>query len=561
MEAYKVWATLNLKGDALKKMEQFSKMTKIVAKELSKLNKIASSSSFFNKFNKSLSESESSLSSVAKQMKSLGSSLDMVSNKSKRAAFNYGKFKKSLHIAGHIGLSSVSGELGAISAAGMMGGGVAAGLIGAGILGYQGFQKQRSYQQSISQLEAQGFTKYDIAEVNRISQGTSPGISQLDIVQSLVDAQMATRNFEQAKYLAPKLAQAKVYSNVLYGGMSENEIKDLIRTAELAGGSKKENMAQWLDVATKMMVTSGGTIKPHEQRTFWRQSGGAMGRLTPLGYLSMEPIMQELGGAKLGTALTTGIRAFINPQMSNFAKYRVEKLKGFGLWNTKTGRMKDEFVDLAQTDPFMFLKNVWLPALAKKGITSPGKIQTETLSDLPRTFGQMLFLMFKNMEKMERSRELAQSAMGGDQLKTLAEKKPEFAVMRLSKAWESLTTVIGEMTTPSILEGLNALSSGLEKLGNVLSVFHNLTSFFSYLSGTKMRQSEFNETLFSGGNIIKPQEITLFSTVNVSGTTLAKIVAKNMGNAIGTVNQTGTSQVNPLYPLFPGVGSGLIGQN
>jgi len=605
MEAYKVWATLSIKGDAHKKMEQFASLTKKASNELAKFQRLlkpiagmfekmaaslkilnpefskfsttmvrlnvntANSRDVLNSFNNTVNAAANRMASATSRANSFAASLNAVAVQSGLSSKAMGMMRGSSLKSGAMA-SGGSNKflLGAASGLGLTNPLFMAGA-GAAALGIHGFKQESEYQRSILQLRAQGFTGNQIAEANAIANQVRPGISQVDMIQAIVDAQMATRNFNQAKILAPILAQGKMSANVIYGGMTHKQQQDLIRVSELAGGSNTQNMANWLTVALQMMATSGGTIMPQEQRTFFRQAAGSMSRLSPLGYLAMEPMLQELGASRTGTALTTGILSLSNPQISHFARYKVDRLKALGLWDNKSNRVNASALDTLQTDPFLFLKNFWLPALARKGITSPGGIQTETMADLPRTFGQFMLLMFKNMEKIDRSRALAGHAMGGDELKRLSMTQgPEqqgFAVLRLSKAFDTLSDSIGKLSSPLVIKTLNAISQSFENLAKMITKLNsgdikgglkdmatNLVNItpVGYL-GSKLMGGW-------GSNVAPPKPSAgnnqMSGHVYLDSRKVGSVFWSGAGSSIQSYVQHGTSGVNTLTaPVYPGV--------
>lgn len=360
MEIFNVWSTFNLKGDALEKIKRFSILAQranekitLLEKNIGKLEKslgkvaprfavindmaaklnpeMANLSRSFVLLGMNANSGKNGISALNQRLDTAGRKMGVLSDNTRKlgADLRIVADESSAAVAGLSGMATVSNlsteaqvvasshrrrtphlsHLGAVGmgglseSAGFLGmasgyGIPLIGLAGAAILTHQGFEQEKEYNQYTAQLRTQGFTPQQIDEANTIASKTSPGISQVANIRAIVDAQMATRNWEEAKKLAPILAQAKFGATAVFGGMSDQQEQDLIRFAEIMGGSDTNKIAQWMDTGVKMMSTSGGSVMPTQQRTFARQGAGSLGRLTELGYLGLEPVIQEMGGQK-----------------------------------------------------------------------------------------------------------------------------------------------------------------------------------------------------------------------------------------------------------------------
>jgi len=527
MEAYKIWATLNLKGDATTKLDQFTKAVhksdqavtllnshlKLIQGSIGKLNplfkdmasgigmaarELKPASKGMSDLNRAVYYGTSRIERMVSKVGALNARLRATALDARMASSELGGLRgtipsmrggggvasrggrqSSAHRLAHaaaFGLGAVAPEAAAVGgsyylAGGGAVGGIAAGVAGAGILAAQGFQNTKTLSRQRAILMGQGFSPAQIGEFNQMTMNAPRGVSPTMMGESLVASQMGLRNWGEAKTIAPDLAKITYAAKNTFGGMTDKQTQDLIRFAEFMNisGSPQE-MRKWLNVGAQMTLSSGGTIMPGEQATFLRQASGAVaGRLTPEAYLTLEPIMQEYRGTKLGTAFTTGLRAMLNPQMSNFAKYHVKRLEDLGLWDSKTGRMKSSYLSLLTSDPDMFLRQVWLPALAKKGITSPEGIRNETMGDMPRTFGTALNLMYNKMPITDRSRALSKNLLNSDEFYNLVLGNEAGAQSNLSAAWERLTVSFGKLANPAIIKAMNALADLLDGLSNMLN--------------------------------------------------------------------------------------------
>lgn len=550
MEAYKVWVTLNLKGDALKKMEMFTAATKLATAAVDKL-KIAMrpNLSMFDQMAVNLREINPQLSRMAQNINSVDNAsrrLNRTSMTSRRGGGGIGRGGLNnfgMGLTGGLGLYNPYIRAGAD--------------IGAALV--SGYHHGNEYQRSMGQLSAMGYNDKQLNFVKKFTSTAKPGVSTVSQIDSFVAAQMETQSFEMSKALAPILAQNKMVSQVLYGGMSNKQTQDAIKTAGMIGGSNPAKVAEAMTTILQMTALSSGSMMPSEQRSFMRQAAGSASRLTPMGYLSLEPVMQEYGGSKTGTALTTGLRAFSNPKISNFAQYKVKQLEDLGLWDTKNKRMKSEYLEQLQTDPSQFAKT-WLSHLSAHGITSESDILTNTMSALPRTFGTLLSLLMKNMEKSDRERAIISGLPKGEGLTGIVSKTQAGAAYRVSQGWVSFSEALNRFSSPVIIDAMNILGSGLEKMATFLNS-HSLNSNNS-LRNVLANGSSSNGLfdfinkkgdLTSGSINQKNQPIV--TQVNLDG----KVIATTMSNRIGDalwghqLVQNSTSGNNPLMPYPVGL--------
>jgi hypothetical protein len=449
-----------------------------------------------------------------------------------------------IHHAAAFGLGAISPQISALAYAGYAGGPIGLGVASGGILAASGWSQQKQINMLMSQFAAQGFNQQQLDEVRALSMQGPHGISPLQMTKSYLAANMGLRDWGMAKKIAPFLAKAEYVATANYGGMTDNQLKDLMRFSEMMGGSNPEKIKVWLNAAMRQFAASGGTIMPSEQATYGRRAAGAMSNLTPAGYFALEPVQQEMRSSGMGTALTSGARAFTNPQISNFQKQRYTRLAQLGLWDTKKNQMKDEFLRLYETDPYQFFKQVWWPALAKAGITSDIGITRETTQDFPRTTGQFGNLLYKNRGKIERN--IAQMPLFTD-LNTqfgAAQKTESGSQQSLAASWDRLATAFGKLADPAIIKAMDGLSSLLESLANFLShPFDNTTGAVPFNEVRKRGLSLYDLssdhiTQKSSSNDSRPIVLTLTNGKEFARSQLP-YVASAMNQAGTVSNMTG----------------------
>lgn len=480
MEVFKIWSTLNIKGNALSEMTKFAALVSKASKDILLLQKS------LGMVGGSLSKENAEFRILNENLASTSVKTSVLTAKNEKLAMSLKSVAASGAMAGksmmHGGMSTGEGMATGLLSRGNL---AIGGAMAAGFMIKSGFEHEKEYQKRMMQLKGLGFSQQQMNKVGDLANSGIKGVSKIDMIEAVVAAQMATRagagQWSEVQTLAPQLAKSRLATNVMFGGMSEKQQQDLIRFAEIQGGSDVKNQARWLKAGTSMMISSGGSIMPNRQLQFSQLTAGSL-RLTPEAYLALEPVLQELQ-SRTGTGLTTGMRALGGGMtMTGFSKKSINFWEKIGLFKgtfDKTGRplgvhMPDEYTKMNAQDPLAFIKNIMLPLLNKAGYKSSEDIH-KALLELPRTYSMVAWSYYKNMDKVDRAREMSKHVVGGDSLQSMLEKNPAYASARVGAAWSSFATAFGHLTSPTTVAGLNTLASLLE----------GLTRLMGYWAGNK----------------------------------------------------------------------------
>lgn len=557
MEAYRIWAALNIKGDAIEKMkifqesiraanynlsllnvnlDKFAKYLAIaspafstLAKSFSAINKEAiSSSSVFSRYDSALMKTSLNTEKLSQKTAILTEQLRVAKIASEigfgglgagaaalaAASIQGGKASKTLiKGAGYkVGASGYMGEGASIQggktsktlikAAGhkvgapgyMMGVGYLGGMAGLGTLvggyaGYSalsaGFSADIERQQSLMQLKAQGFSPENIKIASDFSSQTVKGISRNELLKAFVDSVMITKElpgtgYHDSKELALLLAKSQFAAGATFGKMSDKQTIDMARAAEIWGASDHKKVMEGQNLMFQMMSSSAGTIEPSQMQQFLAQGSGAFGKLTPMGFLGLEPVLQEIKGRRAATGLITLAMQLQTGAGTLSNKKRVADLLNLGIYSAasvdKDGRptsthAKKEFTDLLSTDPFLFQEKV-IDLYKSKGTVDDLDIQRRLALDFGRTPSQELFLMHKNRDKILRQREMTSGFWGIDTTYGKSLDTDKGASQRFHNASHNLATAFGELTAPATVNGMNIISLFIEKLASLINLFN-----------------------------------------------------------------------------------------
>ena len=353
--------------------------------------------------------------------------------------------------------------------------------IGGAILGTAGYtglhalgktlDAAKEYQQAFAQFKSLNLGDAVNAQADKFARGASViGASATDLMATTRDLTTVLGNVDMAKQLAPGFAQLKFANQAVYGGMgvdfNETQLRNLEKIIEMKGGFKTPQ--EFLNQASMMqqvIAGTGGMVKPSDYLNFIKTAGVSGRLLTDKSfYYGMEPLIQEMGGSRVGTGLMS---AYNNLAQGRSSVRAATELMRLGLLDpnmveyTKIGTIKQvkpgALKDTAGygSNPYQWMQDVLLPSMRAKGITSEqGVLQEMGVIFGNRTASSLFSLMFMQQEKIAKNMALSQNAMTSGQMVKLARSSPEGAEMALGKAWENLKIATGEALIPIVIPGI-----------------------------------------------------------------------------------------------------------
>ena len=470
IEAYKIAANLTITGDAQKKMMEFYTLVEKTTKKMEFLQKLLKlTGNTFGGLGREIKTTTMS-------MRDMDNSLTRIGNHSTRVRTQVEGLRRSvnsLSIAarggggGH-GLGGW-GNLGGVML-GALGHRLAPAAVAYGAYNVTkaSFNQYSEYTAGLARVKAMGYGQDVINQVQGATGTGKPGLSPTTQINAYVAALMATQSPEKAKNLFPSLAKAMTYAPTIFGNMNKHQIEEATRAAELLGGGDESKIGSAFSDVLAMMALSGGTIQPAKIKQLVRKNPS----LSRLGMLELEPVVQEMGGDVVSTALRTGKMQLLKGQMGKFQALGLQDLGILGAprfdkngrpLGSKYGDLKPGMRELAFSNPTEFLKTVILPALAKQGITDPKEITGKLNFLFANTYGQLFENIYRNLPKSELIRERAGRVPGIEGLIGTAPKEGT-AVLRFNEAIKSFETALGHFSSPAVVKGLNIVSFFLEKM-------------------------------------------------------------------------------------------------
>ncbi|KAF1072689.1 MAG: hypothetical protein GAK45_00124 [Pseudomonas citronellolis] len=246
------------------------------------------------------------------------------------------------------------------------------------------------------------------------------------------DAMTVFADEHHAQMVAPMLAKMKFANEAMYGEEdgAENERKfmDMLKVIELRGGlSSEEEFRKQANIVQKVLTATGGRVGPNEWLNVIKTGGlAAKGLQDEAFYYQLEPLVQEMGGNRVGTALMSSYQNLYQGRTTKRAANNLEKL---GLVDTskmkydKAGQMA--FLDvgaikgseLFRSNQYEWMQKVLLPQLAAKGITDKQQV-LDTIGSIfsNRTASNLFSQMYLQQAQIAKNMKLNAGADGIDEL-------------------------------------------------------------------------------------------------------------------------------------------------
>ena len=158
------------------------------------------------------------------------------------------------------------------------------------------------------------------------------GTSTLDNMGLMLDGVTAFADVHHAKMVAPTLAKMKFGNEAMFGAEqgAENErlFMDMLKVIELRNGLKSEAaFNKQANIIQQVVTATGGRVQAPEWLNAIKTGGIAVKGLSDEAlYYKMEPIVQELGGHRYGTAAMSAYQNIYQGRTTKRAANNMERL-------------------------------------------------------------------------------------------------------------------------------------------------------------------------------------------------------------------------------------------
>lgn len=349
---------------------------------------------------------------------------------------------------------------------------------------WKGIGESKHYELEKARIGALGLgdaaTKESIAFAQQMK---AYGVSQVDKAELMRDGLSVFADAHHAEMVLPTLAKMKFANKAVFGQAqgadNERMFLDLLKVVELRGGlSSPEEFRKQADMVQKVITATGGRVQSDEWLQVIKRGGlAAKGVQNEAFYYTLEPLVQEMGGATVGTAMMS---AYQNLYQGKTTKRTLKNLDKFGLIADRSKVKEDKAGQVSFMDPgalkgaelfrqnqFAWVEQVLLPTLAAKGITDRDDV-LDAIGSITsnRTASNLLSQMYLQREQIHKNMRLNQGADGIDQLDARAKALPQGKEAETLARVHDLQKEIGEKVLPlyaSALEWVAKAADGVVK--------------------------------------------------------------------------------------------------
>ncbi|OEZ89925.1 hypothetical protein JAB8_22280 [Janthinobacterium sp. HH106] len=415
----------------------------------------------------------------------------------------------------------------------------------------KGLHEAKHYQLEKARVNALGLGPETSQQAIKFAKNMKTyGTSQNENLELVRDAMSIFGDLHHAEMVAPTLAKMKFANKAFFGAESgeENEriFMDLLKVIEQRGGTaSSEKFHDQANMMQKVITATGGRVGPTEWLNFIKTGGIAAKIMDDKQfYYQMEPLVQEVGGHRAGTALMSG---YSNLYQGRTTKRAVTNLENLGLIGDHSKVKHDKVGQVSTLGPgallgsdifrrsqFEWLEQVLLPQLEKKGITDPKKIE-DTIGSLfsTRTAGNQFLDMFKQRIQMHKNAKLNAGAYDIEQIYDLGKQQASGAELEATARLANLKLTMGEKILPLYAQGLEMAINAITRLNAFMernpTVAKVMIAGFAVLAGLLL---VLGPLMLGIAALIGPYAIlhVMFAKMGVTGGVLTPIL-RGLGGA------------------------------
>jgi len=309
------------------------------------------------------------------------------------------------------------------------------------------------------------------------------GVSQVDKAELMRDALSVFADAHHAEMVLPTLAKMKFANKAVFGQAqgedNERMFLDLLKVVELRGGlSSPEEFKKQSDMVQRVITATGGRVQSDQWLQVIKRGGlAAKGMDSEAFFYSLEPLVQEMGGNTVGTAMMS---AYQNLYQGKTTKRTLGNLDRLGLIADRSKVKEDKAGQVSFMDPgalkgadvfrrsqFEWMETVLLPTLAEKGITGKDQV-LDAIGGIfsNRTASNMMAQMYLQRDQIHKNMRLNKGADSIDQLDERAKGMTQGQELDALAKVHDLQKEIGEKVLPlyaSALEWVAKAADGVTK--------------------------------------------------------------------------------------------------
>jgi hypothetical protein len=312
-----------------------------------------------------------------------------------------------------------------------------------------------------------------------------------DNLKHLRELRYAFGDMDKAAQFIEKVTKANAVLGSVKGDMFTDQVWELVKSLEQKGETiNPDTFNEYIDVMQKATIASGGKVTPQEFFQAFKY-----GRIAMLGWdkefigMYLPRLIQSMtgggggGGGGRGGPGNALMSAFAKVVQGQMPKTAAEQFRDLGLateYQAIPGSSKSQIrifgSELFQHNPYRWVQEVLMPALAKHNITSQEQI-LETVSRLfpVRTASQVIAELalqgefrLGNASQFSKDAILANKAMATNPAyEELIKYDPDVVMKAFTEQWKSMIQALG---APMVQPALGVMS-------NVTDIFTSIAQF------------------------------------------------------------------------------------
>ncbi|MEH1712488.1 phage tail tape measure protein [Acinetobacter pittii] len=391
------------------------------------------------------------------------------------------------------------------------------------------------------------------------------GTSTLDNLTLVRDGVTAFGDVHHAQWVAPTLAKMKFANEAMYGDHGvENEKKfmDMLKVIEMRNGLKsKESFQEQANIIQQVITATGGRVQAEEWLNVIKTGGiAAKGMDNKAFYYKIEPLVQEMGGHRVGTSMMSAYQNLYQGRTTQRAAANLDKFGLIGDYSkvkhNKTGDLSYldigaiKGADLFKKDQFAWMEQVLVPALNAKGITKEGDVIDAIGSIFSnRTASNLFAQMYMQRDQIHKNAKLNEGAFNIDQLNKQAQGSTSGKELEARAKLNDAYLQFGQTILPIYTQALVMASSALQGFTGWMQQNPTLAKAL----GTGL-------LIIAGGLVAIGGLLLVFSPLILSMLSLRLMMATLgvQGSALGFAFRLLLSPFSLLRGAITGVGSALM---
>ncbi|QIL44638.1 phage tail protein [Acidovorax sp. HDW3] len=325
----------------------------------------------------------------------------------------------------------------------------------------------------------------------------SYGTSTLDNLQLMRDAVTVFNDTHHAKDALPFLAKMKAANEVVFGqehaADNERKFMDMMKVIEMRNGANnREDFERNGNLVQQVITATGGRVGAEDWLHLIKTGGVAAKGLSEKEFFyRLEPLVQEMGGDRVGTGMMS---AYQNLYQGRTTKRAAQMLDSLGLIadpskvkHDKVGQISQLGVgalkggEVFQRSQYEWLNTVLVPALAAKGITGEKEV-LDAMGGIfsNRTAAALFATMYQQRQMIDKAYKLNASADNVDTLHQRAKGTASGAERDLSARKNDLYERLGAAVLPGYVKLLEVVTDVVEGLSNFAKANPGVTAAIGY---------------------------------------------------------------------------------